>query len=46
VDRELPVGSRVRLIPYHSCLTAACWDQLVVVEGEEVVDRWVIHRQR
>ncbi|HKI04752.1 MAG TPA: alanine racemase [Thermoanaerobaculia bacterium] len=41
-----PVGSRVRILPNHSCLTAAQFDEYAVVRGEEVVDRWKIWRGR
>ncbi|HWM93192.1 MAG TPA: alanine racemase [Thermoanaerobaculia bacterium] len=50
-----PVGSQVRVLPNHSCLTAACFDEYVVVRGvrsqrsqrgQEVVDRWKIWRGR
>lgn len=40
------VGSRVRILPNHSCLTAACFDRYHVVRGENVVDEWRIHRAR
>ena len=43
---RLPVGSRVRLLPNHSCLTVACFDEYAVIRGNEVVDRWKIHRGR
>ena len=36
----LPVGSKVRILPNHACMTAAAHDQYVVVDGEVVVDRW------
>src|SRR5574341_122502 len=39
VNARLPVGQRVRILPNHSCLTTACFDQYHVVRGEEVVDR-------
>jgi D-serine deaminase-like pyridoxal phosphate-dependent protein len=42
----LPVGSRVRILPNHSCLTVACFDEYQVVRGGEVVDRWKIWRGR
>lgn len=42
----LPVGSRVRIVPNHSCLTAAQFDEYLVVRGGEVVDRWKIWRGR
>lgn len=44
-----PVGSRVRVLPNHSCLAAACFDEYLVVRGvhgQEVVDRWKIWRGR
>ncbi len=42
----LPVGCRVFILPNHSCLTAAQFDEYVVVDGELVVDRWKIRRER
>lgn len=35
-----PVGTRVRVVPNHSCLAAACFDHVTVVEGDQVVARW------
>ena len=46
LSRRRPVGTRVRILPNHSCLTAACFDEYVVVRGDEVVDRWKIWRGR
>ena len=46
VSRALPVGSRVRILPNHSCLTVACFDEYHVVRGEVVVDRWRVRRER
>lgn len=46
VNRPLPVGTRLRLMPNHSCLTAACFDEYQVVRGGEVIDRWRICRGR
>jgi len=46
VRGRLPWGTRVRILPNHSCLTAACFDAYHVVTGEEVVDRWPLHRER
>jgi D-serine deaminase-like pyridoxal phosphate-dependent protein len=34
------VGTRLRVVPNHSCLTAAMYDRYHVVEGVEVVDEW------
>ena len=46
VAGRLPVGAKVRILPNHSCLTAALFDHYDVVQGDEVVDRWTIWRRR
>jgi D-serine deaminase-like pyridoxal phosphate-dependent protein len=46
VNGRLPVGQRVRIMPNHSCLTAALFDEYAVVRGETVLDRWKIFRGR
>ncbi len=46
VNSPLPVGSRVHIVPNHSCLTVAQFDEYVVVQGDVVVDRWKIWRGR
>ncbi|HEV3471198.1 MAG TPA: alanine racemase [Pyrinomonadaceae bacterium] len=43
LDR-LRVGTRVRVLANHSCLTAAQHAHYHVLEGDRVVDRWEIHR--
>ena len=43
VFEALSVGSRVRIVPNHSCLTVAQHSHFNVVEDGRVVDRWVIH---
>ncbi len=42
----LPVGERVRILPNHSCLTAACFDSYAVHRGDDIVDSWKIRRGR
>jgi D-serine deaminase-like pyridoxal phosphate-dependent protein len=37
---EHPIGSRLRVIPNHSCLAAACFPVYHVIEGEEVKEEW------
>jgi D-serine deaminase-like pyridoxal phosphate-dependent protein len=37
---HLPVGTKVRIIPNHSCLTAAMFDRYAVVDRGRVVDEW------
>jgi D-serine deaminase-like pyridoxal phosphate-dependent protein len=46
VNRPLPVGTRLRVMPNHSCLTVACFDEYQVVRNGAVIDRWRIHRGR
>lgn len=46
VSAALPYGARVRVLPNHSCLAVACFDAFSVVRGENVLDRWEIHRGR
>jgi D-serine deaminase-like pyridoxal phosphate-dependent protein len=41
---RFPVGSRVRVLANHSCLTAAQHEYYNVIEGDKIVDRWEIHR--
>ena len=43
---QLSPGFKLRIIPNHSCLTANLYDYYNVVKGDEVVDRWKIHRNR
>jgi D-serine deaminase-like pyridoxal phosphate-dependent protein len=42
VSAALPVGSRVRILPNHSCLAVAQFDEVHAVRGTEVVDRWTV----
>ena len=46
VGGPLEVGSHVRILPNHSCLTNACFDRVHAVRGEDVVDVWRVHRER
>ena len=40
---RLKVGSRVRVLANHSCLTAAQHSYYNVLEGDNIVDHWKIH---
>jgi len=40
---RLRVGTRVRVLANHSCLTAAQHSHYNVLEGENIVDHWQIH---
>lgn len=52
IEGRFKVGEKLELIPNHSCLTVAHFDQYVVVEGAgtggggRVADRWPIVRTR
>lgn len=46
LNRPRPVGTKLRILPNHSCLAAACFDAYVCVRGDRVVDRWRIWRGR
>ncbi len=37
---RLPIGSLVRIMPNHACLTCAAYEAYHVVEGDRVVDVW------
>lgn len=41
---SLPIGSRVRILANHSCLTAAQHSYYDVLAGDRIVDRWEINR--
>ncbi len=44
VFEKLKIGDRVRVLANHSCLTAAQHTHYEVLEGDQIVDRWEIHR--
>jgi D-serine deaminase-like pyridoxal phosphate-dependent protein len=46
INRRLKVGTKVRILVNHSCLTAAEHDHYAVVNGEQVEGRWKVWRQR
>jgi D-serine deaminase-like pyridoxal phosphate-dependent protein len=38
---RLPLGTKVRILPNHACMTAAAYDRFLVVDGgTEVSDTW------
>jgi D-serine deaminase-like pyridoxal phosphate-dependent protein len=37
---HLPVGTKLRIVPNHSCLTAALFDRYHVIDGDRVIDEW------
>src|SRR6266566_3895816 len=46
IEGKFKVGEHIEIIPNHSCLTEAHFDEYVVVEEDQVVDRWKIERGR
>ncbi len=44
IFNRLKVGSRVRILANHSCLSAAQHSHYNILENGEIVDKWVIHR--
>ncbi len=40
------MGERLEIVPNHSCLAVACFDEYQVVRGDQVVDHWKIWRGR
>ena len=36
----LPIGTKIRVLPNHACITASAYTHYEVVDGNEVVDRW------
>jgi D-serine deaminase-like pyridoxal phosphate-dependent protein len=42
VNTRYPLGTRLRLLPNHSCLTAYNYDSYWVTSGDEIVHRWKI----
>jgi len=46
IEGKFKVGEQIEIIPNHSCLTEAHFDEYAVVEQDRVVDRWKIERGR
>ncbi len=44
VNCPLPVGTRLRVLPNHSCLVVPNFGHYEVTEGDRVVDQWAIRR--
>ena len=42
LDDVPAIGSRVRVVPNHVCAAVNLADELVVVDGGTVVDRWAV----
>jgi D-serine deaminase-like pyridoxal phosphate-dependent protein len=38
------LDDKLRILPNHSCLTNNLFDEIYVLQGERVVDKWKIHR--
>ncbi|MGB6604524.1 MAG: hypothetical protein WBE65_09555, partial [Steroidobacteraceae bacterium] len=35
---HLPIGSKVRIVPNHVCMTAAMYEHYLVVDGSDAVE--------
>ena len=46
ISASFPVGTRLRILPNHSCLTVACFDHFTLVRNQRVVGQWRIWRCR
>ena len=46
IEGKFKVGEQVEIIPNHSCLTMAQFDEYAVVNGGQVTERWKIERGR
>lgn len=46
ISATMPVGTKLRVLPNHSCLTVASFDHAWAIRGHEVLDRWKIWRAR
>ena len=46
IEGKFKVGEQVEIVPNHSCLTMAHFDEYAVVKGGAVTDRWKIERGR
>ena len=46
LSRRVPVGTRLRILPNHSCLTAACFGSVHAVRGDEVEATWQVWNER
>ena len=43
---RFPVGARIEIVPNHSCLTVAQFDEYHVMRDGRIIDRWRIARRR
>jgi len=46
IERKFKVGERLEIVPNHSCLTVAHFDEYQVVQRDSIVERWKIDRTR
>ena len=46
IEGKFKVGQQIEIIPNHSCLTEAHFDEYVVIDGGRMIDRWKIERGR
>jgi D-serine deaminase-like pyridoxal phosphate-dependent protein len=39
---EIPLGTRLRVIPNHSCATVNLHSRMLVLDGDDVADVWAV----
>jgi D-serine deaminase-like pyridoxal phosphate-dependent protein len=39
---EIPVGTRLRVVPNHACAAANLHSRMLVVQGDGVLDTWPV----
>ena len=37
---KLPIGSQVRILPNHACLTCAAYENYNILENGSIIDSW------
>lgn len=46
IEGKFKVGQQIEIVPNHSCLTEAHFDEYLVLQGDQIMDRWHIERGR
>ena len=39
---DIPIGAKLRILPNHACPVANLADELLVISGDQLVDRWQV----
>ena len=41
-DADLPIGSKLQIVPNHACPVANLTEKLTIISGEEILDEWKV----